>query len=225
MTYSKILPLLDPDIWKFLLGGLALTLEAAAAAMLLSVFVGTLLALCRISRSPLVSILACAYVETIRSLPVFLIMIFAYFGIYRLSFELPSVGTVVLGLTIYHSAKNAEIIRAGIQSTPKGLWEAGYSQGLSYLQILRYIVLPPAFRRMTPPLVGELIVCLKNTSIGSVVGLNELLRRGTIVYQQYLNPMETLIVVAFLYWCLCYGLSLVSRRLEIPAQGRAAQRG
>jgi ABC-type amino acid transport system permease subunit len=141
-------------------------------------------------------------------------MIYVYFGIYRLSFDLPSVGTVIFGLTIYHSAKNAEVIRAGIQSIPKGLWEAGYSQGMSYMQVLSRIVLPIAFRRIAPPLVSELIVCLKNTSIGSVVGLNELLRRGTIVYQQYLNPFETLIVVAILYWCLCFGLSLVSRRLE-----------
>jgi His/Glu/Gln/Arg/opine family amino acid ABC transporter permease subunit len=217
MTYAKIAPLLDTDILRFLLGGLALTLEAAAIAMVLSVSIGTLLALCRISTIRPVSFAATAYIETVRSLPVFLIMIYVYFGIYRLSFDLPSVGTVVLGLTIYHSAKNAEVIRAGIQSIPKGLWEAGYSQGLSYVQVLRYVVMPIAFRRMAPPLVSELIVCLKNTSIGSVVGLSELLRRGTIVYQQYLNPFETLIAIAIVYWCLCYGLSLVSRRLEIKA--------
>lgn len=220
MISSRIASLLDPDIWRFLLGGLALTLEAALLAMILSVVLGTLLALCRLSTFKPVSVAAMAYIETIRSLPVFLIMIYAYFGIYRLSFELPSIGTVVLGLTIYHSAKNAEVIRAGIQSTPKGLWEAGYSQGFSHFQVLRYIVLPPAFRRMTAPLVGELIVCLKNTSIGSVVGLNELLRRGTIVYQQYLNPFETLVVVAAIYWCLCFGLSKLSRRLEFSRDVR-----
>jgi His/Glu/Gln/Arg/opine family amino acid ABC transporter permease subunit len=220
MNLARLAPFSDSDIWSFLLGGMALTLEAAALAMILSVLIGTLLALCRLSTFKPVSIAAVAYIETIRSLPVFLIMIYAYFGVYRLSFELPSVGTVVLGLTIYHSAKNAELIRAGIQSVPKGLWEAGYSQGLTHYQVLRYIVMPPAFRRMIPPLVGELIVCLKNTSIGSVVGLNEILRRGTIVYQQYLNPFETLVVVAVIYWCLCYGLSLLSRRLELSGGRR-----
>jgi putative glutamine transport system permease protein len=224
MSFAKIGPLLDRDIWRFLLGGLALTVEAALAAIVLSVLAGTLLAMCRLSRIRLLSLAAAGYVETIRSLPVFLILIYVYFGIYRLAFELPTVAAIVLGLTIYHTAKNAEIIRAGIQSIAKGQIEAAQSQGMTYLQIMIHIVFPQAFRRMIPPLVSELILCLKNTSIGSVVGFNEILRRGTIVYQQYLNPIEMLLVVALIYWILCYGLSRVSRHFEAGAAQKAERR-
>lgn len=224
MALGNFGPFLDPDIWRFLLQGLALTIQTAVLAIAFSVVLGTLLALLRLSRILPLALPAAAYVETVRSLPSFLVLVYVFFGVYRLGLELPTMLAVVLGLTVYHGAKEAEVIRAGIQSIEKGQVEAARSLGLTYAQTMAAIVLPQAFRRMLPPLVSELILTIKNTSIGAVIGLNELLKRGIIIYQQYLNPIETLLVVALLYWVLCYGLSLVSRRLEAEAAQRAERR-
>jgi His/Glu/Gln/Arg/opine family amino acid ABC transporter permease subunit len=224
MLFGNFAPFLDPDIWRFLLEGLALTLQVAIAAILLSLLLGTVLALLRLSGLPPLAWPATAYVETVRSLPSFLVLVYVFFGVYRLGLELPTMLAVVLGLSVYHGAKEAEVVRAGILSIEKGQLEAARSLGLTYGQTLFEIVLPQAFRRMLPPLVSELILTIKNTSIGAVIGLNELLKRGIIIYQQYLNPIETLCVVAVLYWLLCYGLSLVSRQLEAEAAQRAERR-
>jgi putative glutamine transport system permease protein len=214
-------PLLDPDILRFLAGGLGLTVAVAVASIILSVAGGTLLALCRASHFRPVSFAAAAYIETIRSLPSFLVLVYVYFAVYRASIDLGTIGAVILGLTVYHSAKTAEVVRAGIQSIDKGQVEAARSLGLSFMQATTSVVLPQAFRRMLPPLVSELILCIKNTSIGSIVGLSELLRRGTIVYQQYFNPIETLLLIALAYWVLCFGLSSFARRLELTGAQQA----
>jgi len=218
---ARLAALLDLDILRFLSGGLALTLAVAVGTIVLSLVGGTLLAICRLSTFRPLSLAAATYVETIRSLPSFLVLVYVYFAVYRASIDLGTVGAVVLGLTVYHSAKAAEVVRAGIQSIDKGQIEAARSLGLSFMQALTSVVLPQAFRRMLPPLVSELVLCIKNTSIGSIVGLNELLRRGTIVYQQYFNPIETLALVALVYWALCFGLSSLSRRLELSGAQQA----
>ena len=218
---ARLQPLLDPDILRFLAGGLALTLVVAVGTIVLSLVGGTILAICRLSALRPISLAAAAYVETIRSLPSFLVLVFVYFSLYRAALDLGTVGAVVLGLTVYHSAKAAEVVRAGIQSIDKGQVEAARSLGLSFMQTLSSVVLPQAFRRMLPPLVSELILCIKNTSIGSIVGLNELLRRGTIVYQQYFNPMEALALIAIVYWVICFGLSSLARRLELSGAQQA----
>jgi len=218
---ARAAALFDPDILRFLAGGLGLTLVVAVGTIALSLVGGTLLALCRLSPWRPASLAAGVYVETLRSLPSFLVLTCVYFAVYRAKLDVGTIAAVMLGLTVYHSAKMAEVVRAGIQSIDKGQVEAARSLGLSFMQATSSIVLPQAFRRMLPPLVSELVLCIKNTSIGSIVGLNELLRRGTIVYQQYFNPIETLLLVALLYWAMCFGLSRIGRRLEMGGAERS----
>ncbi len=220
---ARIAALLDPAILRFLAGGLGLTVAVAIGTIALSVVGGTLLALGRLSPWRPVSLAAGACVEGLRSLPSFLVLTCVYFAIYRAKLEVGTVVAVVLGLAVYHSAKMAEVIRAGIQSIDRGQVEAARSLGLGFARTMADVVLPQAFRRMLPPLVSELVLCIKNTSIGSIVGLNELLRRGTIVYQQYFNPIETLVLIALVYWALCFGLSRLGRRLEASGADRAEQ--
>lgn len=224
MAYDKLAPFLDVDIWRFLLGGLLVTIQVAIMAIALSLVAGTLLAVCRLSPIRALSFPARAYVETLRSLPPFLVLVYVFFGSHRLGFELPTLIAVVLGLAAYHSAKMAEIVRAGILSIDRGQVEAARSLGLTYRQTMADVVFPQAFRRLLPPLVSELILTVKGTSIGSVLGLNEVLKRGTIMYQFYFNPLETLAVVGMLYWLLCYGLSRLGRRLEASGAQKAEQR-
>lgn len=213
MFFERVASLFEMDILKYLAGGLVVTLEVAVYSVVLSLIFGTILAVGRIS--PISGIRWCVrlFVELIRSLPTFLVVVFVYFSIYRLGFQVSPVVAVIVGLTIYHGAKIVEIIRAGIESIDPGQAQAARSLGMTYIQTMIYVVLPPAVRRMAPSLVNELVLTIKDTSLGSVVGLNELLRRGTIVYQELFNPIETLLLIAAIYFVINFALSEVSRRL------------
>lgn len=214
---------LDVEIWVFLLTGLQITLTMAAAAIVLSLVFGTLLALARLSRVPLVHYPAVLYIEIIRALPVLLLIFFMFFGGargftlfgLRVSWEDPVVAAI-LALTVYTSAVNAEIVRAGILSIEKGQVEAARALGLSYVQTMRLVVLPQALRRMVPPQVSQLITLIKDTSLAFVIGAHELLNRAKILYSGFeTGPIQALFVAAVIYFAVNYALSLVSRRLEL----------
>lgn len=224
MQADNLAPFTEPRVWLYLVQGLLVTVQAGALAIVASTVVGTALAIARlVAFAPLRAGLG-AYVDIVRSLPSYLIVMGVFFGVYRLGMELPPLIATALGLTVYHGAKNAEVIRGGIQSIERGQIEAARSLGLTAAQTMRLVILPQAFRRILPPLVGEFVLVIMGTAYGSLVGLDDLLRRGAVLYDRYLNPLETLAIVALLYWALCYGLSCLSRRLELeaPTQRRAA---
>jgi putative glutamine transport system permease protein len=206
---------LEPGIWAFLFTGLQITLAMAAIAVLSSLLAGLLLALCRISRFPLLRYPAAFFVEVIRALPVLLIIFFTFFGAARAGLGLGPFGAGALGLAIYTSAINAEIVRAGITSIGHGQHEAARSLGLTYVQTMRYVVLPQALRRIVPPQVGQIITLVKDTSLAAVIGVQELTRRAQIIYQAEFNPLQSLFVVACIYFLFNYTLSRLSRRWEL----------
>src|SRR5918912_365607 len=139
----------DVAIWQFTLTGLQVTLMMAVVAIVASVILGTLLALARIARNPLLHYPAVAYIELIRALPVLYLIFFAFFGGARFGLRDPIIAAT-LALIAYTSAVNAEIVRAGILSIEVGQVEAARALGLSYRQTMRLIVLPQAFRRIIP---------------------------------------------------------------------------
>jgi aspartate/glutamate/glutamine transport system permease protein len=205
---------LEAQTWIWLGGGLLVTLRVAAVVILFSLVTGTLLALVRLSRFATLRWAAAAYVDTIRAVPVFLIIIFVFFGLPNAGIQVSTATSVTIALTIYATAMIAEIVRAGILAVAKGQIEAARSLGLSGVQTFVYVTFPQAMRMMIPPLVGQYIVLIKETSIGGVVGLDELLRRAVILYTGNQNPTQALIVVAAIYFALLFGLSTLSRRLE-----------
>jgi His/Glu/Gln/Arg/opine family amino acid ABC transporter permease subunit len=206
---------LDPQAWIWLGGGLLVTLRVAAVVVCLSLVTGTVFALARLSPFAGLRWAALSYIETIRALPVFLIILATYFGLHSLSIEVSPAVAVTLALTIYATALIAEIVRAGILAVSKGQVEAARSVALGRVATFRYIVFPQAMRAMVPPLVGQYIILIKHTSIGGIVGLDELLRRGVILYNGFHNPAQTLFIVAVLYFLLLYPLSMISRTLEL----------
>jgi putative glutamine transport system permease protein len=208
---------LDPGIWAFLWAGLQITLAMAAIAIVASLIAGLLLALCRLSRFPLLRYPAALYVEVVRALPVLLIIFFTFFGSARTGLGLNPFGAGALALALYTSAINAEIVRAGITSIGRGQWEAARSLGLTYPQTLRYVVLPQAFRRVVPPQVSQIITLLKDTSLAAVIGVLELTRRAQIIYQAEFNPLQSLFVAACIYFVINYSLSRLSRRWEVSS--------
>jgi len=207
---------LELQTWIFLGGGLLVTLRIAAAAVALSLVTGTLMALARLSGLPLIRRPAALYIDVVRGIPVFLIIIFTFFGLGRLRIQTSVAWSVTIALTIYATALIAEIVRAGILAVPRGQVDAARGLGLSHVQTSRYVVFPQAFRMMIPALAGQYIMLIKSTAIGAVIGLDEVLRRAVILYNGYQNPLQSLLAAAGIYFVLLLTLSTLSRRLELP---------
>ena len=160
------------DVWRsMVVTGLGATLRAAAVAAPLALLFGLVLALWRTARLSLLRAPAIVVIEIFRGLPVLLMM---FFGLLVLGWD--AFASVVFGLTVYNMAIIAEILRSGLASLPKGQTEAAYAVGLSRLQTLFTILLPQAVRNMLPSLVAQLVVLLKDSSLGFIVGYPELLR-------------------------------------------------
>jgi putative glutamine transport system permease protein len=220
-------------IWRFLLEGAWISVQIALYAIVLSLIVGTLMAVARLAPSRPIRWLAGTYVEIFRATPLLLLIFFVFFGIGRLDLsfvrslpllsglvddrgDLNAIPAAVIALTLYNSAVVAEIIRAGILSISKGIIEASRALGLSYLQSMRFVGLPMALRRMAPGLVSQLITLIKDTSLASFISVLELLRRGRLIYDSpaYNNTLEVLLVISIMYFIPCYALSLLAQRLE-----------
>ncbi|MFC5998988.1 amino acid ABC transporter permease [Quadrisphaera sp. GCM10027208] len=159
------------DVWEFLGRGLLATLQAAATGAVLAGVLAVVLAVLRMSGNGLVRRSTAVVIELFRGLPVVLLMLAG-----ALLLPVSLFWAVVIGLTIYNAAVMGEILRAGILSLPKGQSEAAYAIGLTHFQTLRMILLPQAVRQMLPSLVSQLVVLLKDTSLGYIVGYLELLR-------------------------------------------------
>lgn len=201
---------------KFLLQGFGVTLEVAFVSILLSFLLGTLIGTIRYAKIPILSYIFAVLVETIRNLPLLLIIFFTYFALPEIHIKLPITLAAIVSLTLFESAMLSEIIRSGLNSIEKGQIEAARSSGLNYLQTLRYIVMPQALRRMVPPIVSQFISLLKDTSLAVVIALPELTHNAQIIYGQkngYVIPM--ILILALMYFVVNYGLSLIAKRLEI----------
>lgn len=160
------------DVWSSLLvRGLGATLVAAAIAAPIALILGVGAVMLRTSENRIVSVVANVVIEFFRGLPVVLVMLFVL-----LAFGIPALWAVVAGLVIYNTAIFAEILRAGVAALPKGQREAGLAIGMTPFQTFRSIQLPQAIRSMLPSLISQLVVLLKDSSLGFIVGYVELLR-------------------------------------------------
>ena len=209
-----------PDNLKFLVDGFLVTLEVAVVSIILSFFIGGILGVIRYAKVPVLSKLVAVVVETVRNLPLILIIFFVYFGLQDPSrswaLDMSITTAAIMALTIFESAMLSEIIRSGLNSVPKGHIEAARSSGLNYIQTLMHIILPQALRSMVPPIVSQFISLLKDTSLAVIIALPELTHNGQIIYAQngnYIYPV--LILIALMYFVVNYGLSLIARRLEL----------
>jgi putative glutamine transport system permease protein len=209
-----------PDNLKFILDGFLVTLKVAVISIILSFIIGGILGIIRYAKIPVVSNIVAVLVETIRNLPLILIIFFVYFGLQDPSrgwaLDMSVTTAAIMALTIFESAMISEIIRSGLNSVPKGHIEAARSSGLNYIQTLTHIILPQALRNMVPPIVSQFISLLKDTSLAVIIALPELTHHGQTVYAQngnYIYPV--LILIALMYFIVNYALSQVARRLEL----------
>ncbi len=204
-----------PAHLKFLLQGFLVTLEVAFISIVLSFIFGIVIGVIRYTKIPVFSQLLAVLVETIRNLPLLLIIFFTYFALPEVGLKLDKLYAAISALVIFESAMLSEIVRSGLQSIDKGQIEAARSSGLTYGQTLWYIILPQALRRMVPPIVSQFISLLKDTSLAIVISLPELMNHAQIINGRNVNfVIPIFILVAFMYFIVNYSLSLVSRRLE-----------
>ncbi len=217
---AKWEPFTEWAVWKFFLIGLRTTLSAALVAMAFAIVGGVILALGKLSLTAPVRWVATAWVEFFRGFPVLLLILFSFNGLPKLGIDLSRFSYLVLALVLYNSAVLGEIFRAGILSLDKGQREASFAIGLGYWATMRLVLIPQGMRRMVPAIVSQLITLLKDTSLGFVVGFEELLRRGTLNGQFYSNPLQSYVVVALMFITVNFGLSRVARRLEVRQRRR-----
>lgn len=210
--------------WKYLFfDGMAFTLELTALAMLGGIVVGTLLALCRLSSFKPVSVVAGGYVNLVRSIPLVLVIFWFYFLV-------PYIGAWLIGATepvkvgafssclitfiMFEACYYCEIMRAGIQSVARGQVSAGYALGLNYWQTMGHIVLPQAFRNMTPVLLTQTVVLFQDVSLVYVLSITDFVGAASKVAQRDGRLVEMYSFVALVYFILCYALSSLVKRLE-----------
>ncbi|KXH83892.1 amino acid ABC transporter permease [Sporosarcina sp. HYO08] len=186
--------------------GVILTLQISALALVISIPIGILLGLCRISRNKIVSFIATAYIEVMRGVPLLVLLFWIFFVLGR-SLSLGPYWSAVLGLAFFSAAFVAEIIRAGIQSVPRGQMEAARSSGMSYIQAMKLIILPQAFRKVLPPLASQFIILIKDSSLVSVISVVDLTLITKNLVATTFRPLEIWTFVALLYFVITFSLS------------------
>ncbi|QXC60430.1 amino acid ABC transporter permease [Aquihabitans sp. G128] len=205
-------------IQRNLLRGLITTLKAFAIAAFLSIVLGLGLAVGRLSTRAWVRWPSTAVVTVFRALPVVVLMYFPYLGAKPLlDTSIPLLWCVVFGLTVYNGSVLAEIFRAGVVAVPKGQQEAASAIGLTRAQTLRIVLFPQAVRAMLPTIISQLVVVLKDTALGFVIGFQELLFEGQGITDEsrFGRPIiPVAIVVGAVYVVLCSLLSLLATRIE-----------
>ena len=217
--FSVILNSLPYVFWE----GMTVSLMLMAIATIGGVVLGTILALLRLSSLPLLPKLAAGYVNLMRSLPLVLVIFWFYFLVPYLAAWLTGasrpvrVGSFLSALitfTLFEAAYFAEIMRAGIQSVPKGQAAAGYALGLTYGQVMAYVVLPQAFRNMLPILLTQTIILFQDTSLVYVVSLTDFLGAASKIAQRDGRIVEMYVFAAVVYFIICFAASSLVRRLQ-----------
>jgi polar amino acid transport system permease protein len=199
---------------QFLIQGAGWTVILSLMAFAGGGLVGFGVALARISRSRWLRWASLGYVQLVQGTPLLILMFLAYFGLSIMGLSLPAIVAAGISMTIYVSAYIGEIWRGCIEAVPKTQWEAAECLALTRSQRLFKVILPQALRIATPPTVGFMVQIVKNTSLASVVGFVELARAGQVINNSLFEPFMVYMLVAGLYFLLCYPLSWWARKLE-----------
>jgi len=222
-------PFLESETWTaYILPGLWGTAKAAALAMVLSLVFGVLFAVGRLSDHWWVRVPSGIVVEFFRAVPLLLLIFFIFYGIPFITEQpMPPFWAVVAGLTLYNGSVLAEAFRAGIRSVPTGQSEAAYAIGMRKNQVMREILIPQAARAMLPVIVSQLVVLVKDTALGYIIGYTELLQLGVnTLSANFGNVVAAAIVAAIIYIVLNSGLTAVAGWLErrTRRQGKAPRK-
>src|SRR5687767_2869658 len=204
---------------SFVLKGFVYSIQLTLIAMVGGIILGTLLALMRLSGKPWLVIPAAAYVNTMRSIPLVMVILW-FFLLIPLLIGRPMGAelSAMITFTLFEAAYYSEIMRAGIQSVPRGQVHAGYAVGMNYKQTMQLIVLPQAFRNMLPVLLTQTIILFQDTSLVYAIGAYDLLKGFEVAGKNFNRPVETYLTAAVVYFVICFSLSMLVRRLQKKIQ-------
>jgi polar amino acid transport system permease protein len=198
-----------------LINGTYYTIIFTVVTAALGLGVGLLIAILRVSGIRLLAAPLVAVIEVFRCTPVLVQLIWFYYAFPILvGVEMSPATAAVLALALYGGSFYAEIIRGGIISIERGQWDAGRAIGMRHGQVLRRVILPQSFRRMVPPLVGQSILQLKNTSLVSVLAVPDLLYQGQAIAAATYRPLETYTVIAVIYFLILFPLTRLAEQFE-----------
>jgi polar amino acid transport system permease protein len=204
-TSVHVVYLLEAARWTILLSLIAI---AGGAAL------GLALALARVGKLRVLRALAIVYIQIVQGTPLLILLFLSYFGLSLVGLRLDPLVAAGISLTFYVGAFLGEIWRGCIEAVPRTQWEASDCLGLNRFQQYAYVILPQAIRIATPPTVGFMVQVVKNTSLASIIGFVELTRAGQIVNNSTFQPFLVFLLVAAIYFAICYPLSVTSRALE-----------
>jgi His/Glu/Gln/Arg/opine family amino acid ABC transporter permease subunit len=191
------------------------TLRLAVPAIVLGFLLGVFIGLGRLARSPWIRIPATGYVEFFRGVPLVMVIFWFWFIMpILLRVPLPEYGVALAAFVVFEAAYLGEIVRAGIQSVPRGQVEAATATGLTRAQTMRHVILPQALRNMIPALVTQFIVLFKDTSLASIIGYMDLTKAAQVVNNREIRPFELYLFIAVVYWLCTYGMSRYAGYLE-----------
>jgi His/Glu/Gln/Arg/opine family amino acid ABC transporter permease subunit len=191
------------------------TLRLAIPAIVLGFLVGIFVGLARLANAAWIRVPATLYVEFFRGVPLVMVIFWIWFVIPQLlRLPIPEYGVALTAFVIFEAAYFGEIVRAGVQSVPRGQVEAATALGLTAARTMLWVVLPQALRNMVPSLVTQMIVLFKDTSLASIIGYVDLTKAAQIVNNREIRPFELYLFIAVVYWICTYSMARVSRRFE-----------
>lgn len=211
-------------IWNnldFLMSGLQMTLFISATALIFALIGGLILALFDLSRFVVLRAFSLTLGEIIRNTPILVQLLWVYYVLpIVFGIRVSALAGILIGLSLYMAAFISEVYRAGIQAVPKGHREAAQVLGLTPVQSFMRIVLPQAIRMTLPPLASNFVQLIKFSSLGAVISVSEITRRGMELSSSTFRPLEIFSFIAVVYFCICWPLAMAIRIWE----GRLARR-
>ena len=207
------------NVWMGIFKALGNTLAAFALAAVLSVILGFVLAIGRLSDHAWVRVPVTVITELFRAVPVLVFMMLLYYGLPVVGIKMEPYWAVVIALMAYNGSVLAEVLRAGIESLPRGQKEAGYAIGLRKSGVMRLILLPQAIRAMLPVIVAQLVVTMKDTALGFIITYPELLYYAKQLTSQQGRPiLQSAFVIGGIYIVMCLILSGIAKWVEVQTR-------
>ncbi len=219
------------DYSQFFIDGTKITIGISICTLILGFLVGVIVCMARISRNKIFSILGSIYIEFLRGTPLLVQIYIIYFGFPTIGIKFPDVGPIpseyisaIVALSINSSAYIAEILRSGIQSVDKGQMEASRSLGFDYSTSMRLVIIPQALKNVLPALANEFIVLVKESSIVSVIGIQDLMYSADIVKGNTYLAFEPLLVAAMIYFVLTFTLSKLVGLFKLKLENKSVRK-
>lgn len=206
-------------VGKFVVQGFWFSVQLTLVATIGGIVLGTLLALMRLSGKPVFAAPATVYVNVMRSIPLVMVLLWFFLIIpFATGRPLGAETSAVITFIAFEAAYFSEIVRAGIQSIPRGQVFAGQAMGMTYGQNMRIVILPQAFRNMLPVFLTQTIILFQDTSLVYAIGAYDMLKGFETAGKQYGRPIEAYLLAAVVYFLMCYGLSMIVRQVQIRTQ-------